>query len=222
MRLPEGCTWMTAERLLRLNGDLGDPERSGLMDVIRRFHSFCRAHDLSYCVIGGMAVVRDGAPRTTADVDILTLKEEWTRLLPLEGELRSIGIDTCVDTESGVKIDILFVEDDWGMVMPMPDPRMAGEYDEEARAFFMGLHDLVQLKMAVYLSKLTEYGKATAAKDLGDVHALIKNNLPKFSKEVLSRYHPALRDHCLEVYEEVQRSENSVGKRRRDGSRQQG
>jgi hypothetical protein len=72
----------------------------------------------------------------------------------------------------------------WKMVMKMPDPRKVGEYGEKKGAYFIGLHDLVQLKMAVYLSKLKEHGPATAAKDLGDVQGLMKNNLAKLSREV--------------------------------------
>jgi hypothetical protein len=46
--------------------------------------------------------------------------------------------------------------------------------------------------MAVYLSKLKEYGLATAAKDLGDVQGLMKNNLAKFSTEVVANYRPGV------------------------------
>jgi hypothetical protein len=185
---------MTAEQLLHLNGDLRDPESSRMMDVIRRFHALCSALDLPYCVVGGMAAIRHGLLRTTGDVDILTYKKDWRKALPLEGEISSEGLDSCLDTQTRVRFDILFADEDWEMVIPMPDPREVGEYDEKTGANFIGLHDLVQLKMAVYLSKLKEFGPATAAKDLGDVQGLIKNNLAKFSKEVVAGYHPALRN----------------------------
>jgi hypothetical protein len=74
----------------------------------------------------------------------------------------------------------------------------------------------VQLKMAVYLSKLKEHGPATAAKDLGDVQGLMKNNLSKFSKEIVADYHPAVRTQCMEAFEEVTRAENSRKRERRD------
>ena len=78
-----------------------------------------------------------------------------------------------MDRQTGVKIDILFCEDDWGMSIPMPDPRKAGEYDRELGAFFIGLHPLVQLKTAVYMDKLREHGEDVASRDRSDVYELI-------------------------------------------------
>lgn len=208
---------MTAERLLRINGDLKDPGKSDLMEVIRRFHALSTAHDLPYCVVGGMAVVRNGLARTTADIDILTLKKEWRRIQPLEGEITAAGPESCIDAQTGIMIDILFADEDWGVVIDMPDPRIAGEYDEEMGARFLGLHDLVQLKMAVYLSKRREFGPATAARDLADVQGLMQNNLAKFSKDIIEAYHPAVRKHCLDAYIEVVRAQaRGRRKQRRD------
>ena len=207
---------MTAERLLHLNGDLRDPDNSDMMEVVRRFHALSRTHDLSYCVVGGMAVIRNGLLRTTGDVDILTFKKDWRKLLPLQGEISSEGLDNCVDKKTGITIDILFADEDWEMVMEMPDPRKVGEYDEKKGACFIGLHDLVQLKMAVSLSKLKEHGPATAAKDLGDVQGLMKNNLAKFSKEIIVHYHPAVRKQCMKTFLEVVRTEKSKKRERRD------
>jgi len=207
---------MTAERLLHLNGDLKDPDKSELMEVIRRFHALSRTCDLPYCVVGGMAVIRNGLLRTTGDIEILTLKKEWLKVLPLKGEISGEGLDSCVDTRTGITIDILFADEDWEMVMDMPDPRTVGEYDEKKGACFIGLHDCVQLKMAVYLSKLKEHGPATAAKDLGDVQGLMKNNLSKFSMEIVGNYHPGVRKECMEVFEEVARAEKCTKRERRD------
>ena len=137
-------------------------------------------------------------------------------MLPLQGEISSEGLENCVDKKTGISIDILFADEDWEMVMEMPDPRKVGEYDEKKGAFFMGLHDLVQLKMAVYLSKLKEYGPATAAKDLGDVQGLMKNNRTKFYKEVVANYHPAVRKQCMKTLEEVVRAEKRRKRVRRD------
>jgi len=53
--------------------------------------------------------------------------------LPLEGEIASEGIDCCLDKKTGVRIDILFADEDWGMVIPMPDPRKVAEFDVSVR-----------------------------------------------------------------------------------------
>ena len=205
---------MTAARILQLNGDM--TRDSPMMAVVRRIHVLCTSRELPYCVIGGMAVVRNGYPRTTIDVDVLTVKKNWLNALPIEGEIASEGNDNCFDKETGVRIDILFADEDWGMVIPMPDPRKVGEFDEELGGKFIGLHALVQLKTAVYLDKLHEHGPATAAKDLADVQALMTNNLDKFSKEAMNGYDPAVRKHCTKILDEVLRVARRRKRRRRD------
>ena len=205
---------MTAARILQLNGDMtGD---SPMMDVVRRVHSLCNSRELPYCVVGGMAVIRNGYARTTIDVDVLTLKKNWLKALPIKGEIVSEGLDNCLDKKTGVRIDILFADEDWGMVIPMPDPRKVAEFDESLGANFIGLHALIQLKTAVYLDKLREHGLATAAKDLADVQALMKNNPMKFSKEIIESYDPAVRKPCMEAFDELVREARSGKKKRRD------
>jgi hypothetical protein len=102
------------------------------------------------------------------------------------------------------------------MVIPMPDPRKVAEFDESLGANFIGLHALVQLKTAVYLDKLREHGLTTAARDLADVHALIKNNLVKFSKQTFAEYDPAVRELCSKAFEEVVQETRSTKKKLRD------
>jgi hypothetical protein len=205
---------MTAARILQLNGDM--TRDSPMMGVVRRIHALCNLRELPYCVVGGMAVIRNGYARTTIDVDVLTLKKIWIKALPIEGEIASEGIDNCRDRETGIRIDILFADEDWGMVIPMPDPRKVAEFDESFGANFISLHALVQLKTAVYLDKLREHGLATAARDLADVQALIKNNLARFSKEMIEGYDPAVRKVCLKAFHEVVRETRSTRKKRRD------
>jgi hypothetical protein len=205
---------MTAARILQLNGDM-KPD-SPMMGVLRRIHAMCGSRELPYCVIGGMAVIRNGHARTTIDVDVLTLKTSWLKALPIVGEIASEGAESCVDRETGVRIDILFADEDWGMVIPMPDPRKVAEFDQVLGANFIGLHALVQLKSAVYLDKLQEHGPATAAKDLADVQALMKNNLRRFSRDVVDGYDPAVRKLCLRALDEVVRESGSKKRKRRD------
>ncbi|MGA2480784.1 MAG: hypothetical protein ABSG63_18720 [Spirochaetia bacterium] len=196
---------MTAAKILQLNGDM--KRDSPMMEVARRFHALSTGKGLPYCIVGGMAVIRNGCPRTTTDIDILTYKDEWMKVLPLKGEISSEGIDTCIDGTTGVRIDILFAEEDWGMPTGMPDPRKAGEFDEEIGANFIGLHELVQLKAAVYLSKLHEQGEDVASKDRSDVFELISRNLSQFSKAIIQTYHPAVRKHCMKAFDAAVKSE---------------
>jgi len=204
---------MTPAKILQLNGNMRD---SPLMEVVRRFHILGSSRELPYCVVGGMAVIRNGYARTTIDVDILTFKKDWRKLLPLEGEISSAGPESCVDNKTGVTIDILFADDDWHMPMGMPDPRKVREYDQELGAYFIGLHALVQLKTAVYLDKLRDHGEDIASKDRSDVYELISRNLSKFSKEVIETFDPGVKKHCMKAFETAARASNSKKRERRE------
>jgi histone H3/H4 len=204
---------MTAAQVLKLNGNMRD---SPLMEVVRRFHALATAKELPYCVVGGMAVIRNGYERTTMDIDILTFKEAWRHLLPLKGRISSQGPENCVDSEAGVTIDIRFADEDWEMAIPMPDPRNVGEYDEGLGARFIGLHALVQLKMAVHISKLQKSGMEVAAKDLSDVYELIRRSLPKFSKEIIQTYDSAVRENCMKAFESAVRASKEARRARKD------
>ena len=204
---------MTAAQILQLNGNMRE---SPLMEVVRRFHALGSSRDLPYCVVGGMAVIRNGYARTTMDVDILTFKEDWRKLLPLTGEISSSGPDSCVDNKTGVSIDVLFADEDWQMPMSMPDPRKVGEYDRELGANFISLHALVQMKTTVYLDKLREHGEDVASKDRSDVYELISRNLARFSNELIQTYDPAVRPHCLKAFETAVHAPKSKKRRRRD------
>jgi hypothetical protein len=140
------------------------------------------------------------------DLDVLTYRSDWTRLLPLAGEITSEGDDSCRDGKSGLQIDVLFVEDDWGMPIPMPDPRRVAEFDSELGANFIGLHALVQMKAAVYLTKLRDDGEDAASKDRSDVYELIRRNLSRFSEEVFLTYSEPVREHCRRAFQAARRA----------------
>jgi hypothetical protein len=102
------------------------------------------------------------------------------------------------------------------MPMGMPDPRKVGEYDQELGACFIGLHALVQVKTAVYLSKLREQGEDVASKDRSDVYELISRNLAKFSIEVNETYDSAVKEHCRKAFETAVQASKSKKRERRD------
>jgi hypothetical protein len=200
---------MSPEELLTLNDGLKD---SPLFIALRRFHRFAAEKAIPYCVIGGIAVIRNGAPRTTIDIDILTRRADLENGLPLPDGFNQKGPDAWFDSVTGADFDLIFAEDDWGT--PFPDPRTAGEYDAELGAVFLGLHALIQLKAFVYLVKLREDGKAVAAKDLGDVAALIRGNLGALSIGSFKGYDPRVKGVCVDAYEEVKKSETRKKNRR--------
>ncbi len=85
--------------------------------------------------------------------------------------------DDAGDEMNGVTIDILFAGDDPDMVVRLPDPLDVREWDESLDAWFINWRALVTRKTAVFLSKKLEYGVAVAARDLGDVAALVETHL---------------------------------------------
>jgi hypothetical protein len=170
---------MTARELLRINGDGG--AESPLVQAVRRFHRLLEPRGVAYCVIGGMAVVRNGWVRTTHDIDILVDRAGWESLLsgapsPLEEAGITAAGDAAHDRCTGIDLDILFPGDDWEMVIPLPSPAAVREYDAALGAWFIGLAPLLAVKTAVYRSKLQELGPELAAKDLADVVELMRAN----------------------------------------------
>ena len=71
---------MTPKDILDLNGDSSS---SPLLDTLRRLDDCFTAEGISYAVVGGLAVVRNGATRTTVDIDILFPGNEWGMEIPM-------------------------------------------------------------------------------------------------------------------------------------------
>ncbi len=181
---------MTAKELLEINGDF---KSSPLIETARRLHSLFTRAGVPYAIIGGLAVVRNKAARTTLDIDILATREGWQTMGPILAEGFEAGPDQARDRLNGIEIDVLFSGDDWGMVFPLPDPGEIFEFDEELGANFIGLFPLMELKTAVYLQKEKEEGIELAAKDLSDVVELIRNNREAITEQSISSFHPKVR-----------------------------
>ena len=196
---------MTARELLGINGDGG--AESPLMQAVRRFHRLLEPCGVAYCVIGGMAVVRNGWVRTTHDIDILVDRAGWESLSggypsPLEAAGFTAGGDAARDRCTGIDFDLLFPGDDWEMVIPLPPPAAVREYDAALGAWFIGLAPLLAVKTAVYLSKLHELGPELAAKDLADVVQLMRAN-PHAVDAVLQRVPPAVSAELRRIWQRV-------------------
>lgn len=161
--------------------------------VVAELHRFLEGQGIVYAVIGGVAVARAGAFRTTGDIDILVRREEWRRLEKQGGTAFRIGPDWAVHRESTVPVDVLFSGDDWELPFLMPDPGEVREWDEKGGVWFMAPARLLELKAAVYLSKKNEYGPSTASKDLADVTALLEYRPELGRPEALELLHHSVR-----------------------------
>ena len=194
---------MTAKRLLYINGNF---QSSPLLSVLRRIDRLFAEHSVPYAIIGGLAVVRSGAVRTTADIDILTSKEGWQTIsdtAPLD--IQPTGPDSAVDASTGVQIDVLLAGDDWKMVIPLAKPDNVREYDDDLGAWFISLLHLLELKTAVYLKKLDEDGIEIAAKDLADIVALLEANAYRIDDAFIQKIRIEVREEFTRILERVRK-----------------
>lgn len=191
---------MTAKKLLERNGDFSN---SPLIDSLRRVNDLFEKYSAPYAVIGGLAVVRNGALRTTIDIDILTSKDDWDRIRQSNPKNFVTGIDHAVDKKNNIPIDVLFSGKEWDMVIPLMAAKNVREYDEELHAWFIDLLHLIELKTAVYLKKKKEDGIEIAAKDLADVVALIENNPGKVTDGFIDKINLVIRDEVRGIYLKV-------------------
>ena len=192
---------MNANRVFELNGDFS---KSPLIEVARRLDKLFSEHSIAYAIIGGLAVARNGAVRTTVDVDILTSHDGWNTIRRMAPAALQTATDSAIDTGTGVEIDVFFDGDEWDMVIPLEKAETINEYDEELGAWFISLLHLLELKTAVYLKKLSEDGIEIAAKDLADVVALIENNIEAVDEKFVERVRIEVRDELTRIFQKVQ------------------
>lgn len=191
---------MDAKKVFELNGDF---QNSPLLDTARKLHACFSREGIPYTIIGGMAVVRNGAVRTTVDVDVLLQKGDWQRAKAALAEDFTTGVDGASDRRNNVDVDFLFSGEDWGMIVPMPEPGEHAEFDTVLGANFMGLRGILELKTAVYLHKKKEDGIELAAKDLADVVALVRANRDSIGPQLLGSLNPAIRKELRRILRRV-------------------
>ncbi len=169
--------------------------------VLRELHAFLETGGATYAVIGGVAVVRSGAARTTGDIDILVRRDEWS-LLESTSTIQK-GPDWAEYLPQHIPIDVLFTGDDWDLPFLLPDPEAVREWDAGFGVWFMAPAPLLELKSAVYIAKSRDFGAATAAKDLADVFSLMDRHPELRSEELISTFHPTVRDALRSVSREL-------------------
>ena len=186
-------------------------------EIVRELHEWLSGNDVSYAIVGGVAVVRSGASRTTGDIDVLVRRDEWNRLLKAGHEERfATGPDWATHRESGTPVDVLFTGDDWDLPFLLADPERAREWDSVVGAWFMAPAALLELKAAVYLSKRAEYGEAPAAHDLADVTALLTANPHLRDDALIETMDPSVRAVIKTIRHEVARYRQKRPPRGRD------
>lgn len=200
---------MTAREILSANGDLG-PE-APIMTTLRRLHDLLSRRGIAYCVVGGVAVVRNGAPRTTHDIDVLVERRGWESLARTEGTL-TVRAESARDEETGIPIDALFPGDEWEMPIELPAPESIAEFDADLGAWFASLAALLAIKTAVYLKKRAEDGEELAAKDLADIVSLIQAHDPQRIRTAVASVPEPVRPELERIVARVLRSRDDRGR----------
>lgn len=174
------------------------------MQTVRRLHVACERLGVDYCIVGGLAVVRNGAPRTTVDVDLLIAEPDWRRLCESEPALQA-ELDSAIDRHTGVTIDALFPGDEREMEIPLPPPREIAEFDAELGGRFAGLRAMLEIKAAVYRAKRRTDGEAIAAKDLSDIVSLTQHHGPEVVRRLAAQSPPVIAEELIRIADEVER-----------------
>ncbi|MFW5737934.1 MAG: hypothetical protein ACOCYX_03400 [Spirochaetota bacterium] len=205
---------MTAREILSANGDLG-PD-APIMATLRRLHDLLSRRGIAYCVVGGLAVVRNGAPRTTHDIDVLVDRRGWESLARAEGTL-TVEAESARDEETGIPIDALFPGDEWEMPIELPAPESIAEFDADLGAWFASLAALLAIKTAVYLKKRAEEGEELAAKDLADIVSLVQAHAPERIRTAAASVPEPVRAELERIVGRVLRSGGDRNRRGRGG-----
>ena len=193
---------MTAKEILNLNGDF---KTSPLLDTLHRLDILFTNSEIPYAVIGGLAVVRNGASRTTLDIDILTSAEGWNHFRENPPEFLEVGPDYAKDRINKVDIDILFPGNEWEMEIDLPNPEDINERDESLNGMFAALVPLLIIKCAVYRKKLKEDGIEIAAKDLYDLSELLKIRGAELTEDDYSAMPRSIASTLKDIYSKVKK-----------------
>lgn len=166
-----------------------------------------REMGIPYSIAGALAANAHGHVRTTADVDVLLTREGllrfkerwlgrgWVEIFPGSKGMR--------DTETGVKIDVLFSGEYPGDGLPkpvaFPDPAVASEPDADGMSI-LPLKTLLELKLA---SGMTAPHRP---RDLDDVIQLIRAN--ELTESYAAQLDPYVREKFAELWRAAQIQED--------------
>jgi hypothetical protein len=191
-------TFSFTERLKEI--DMFFQKNDPVHQTLRRLAQRLQRANISYAVMGAMAVNLHGAQRTTTDVDVLLTAEGLERFkeglvgkfyYQVEGRQRRFR-----ERKSGVVVDVLVTGRFPGTGKPgpiaFPDPESVSQEIEKIQV--VSLPDLVQLKLA-----------ARRHRDFGDVVFLIQTK--NLDESFLEKLHPSVHQDFIECLEEKRRED---------------
>jgi hypothetical protein len=174
--------------------------RDAVHKTMRRVVKRLEKANITYAVMGGMAVFFHQYRRTTADVDILLTQEGFTefcrKFVPKNYQRFPQRPRRFTDRSSEIIVDILVAGLFPGSGKPgpiaFPEPGKASEIIDGIRV--VDLATLIQLKLA-----------ARRYRDFGDVVELIRFN--DLDESFTNRLHPSLHRDYIECLEEKRRED---------------
>lgn len=189
--------------LALLEGSMHFEKGSKVHDALQRITRRLDSLNVSYALVGGMALFLHGYRRTTDDVDILVTKEglaliheklEGSGYLPLFEGSKHLR-----DTDNGVKIEFLttgsFPGDGKEKPVSFPDPAIVFTVIDGIKV--VNLVTLVQLKLA----SGTAPGRL---KDLADVQELIR--VMSLSEEFAELLDASVREQYRKLWADIQQT----------------
>lgn len=182
-------------------------ERSPVHDTMRRLAKAFDDLEIPFAIAGAMAANAHGHRRTTADVDVLTRREDLAKFKDRwigRGWLDLFeGSKGFKDTLNGVKVDVLIVGDypGDGKVKPVsfPPPEAVREMHDGGLPF-LTLQTLLELKLA---SGMTAPHRL---QDLADVIQLIRVN--QLGPDYAGQLNPFVHEKFKELWQAAQISED--------------
>jgi hypothetical protein len=177
-------------------------ENSAVHKTMRDLTSRLKKLDISYAVVGGMAMFAHGYRRFTEDLDLLVTRDSMGEILERFeglGYVQPAGTTSKLrDTNTGVRIEFLISGQYPGDGKPkpvvFPDPRDVSI--ELAGVRYVNLPTLIDLKLASGMSA------PHRLKDLADVQELI--HVLKLPRDFAARLNASVRTRFTELWDAAQ------------------
>ena len=162
--------------------------------AVSSLDSILKSHNISYAIIGGMALLKYKYSRTTDDIDILVDRSDKQKMdsIPI-GFMRKMTEKWFMLHEPKFKVEVIYsgeISGDGINGLVFPSPSEINEIKDGIS--YISLDKLIEFKLSSGI-----YGKRF--KDFGDVQELIKLN--KLPKEYGDKFRKDLKEKYIEIWE---------------------
>jgi len=153
-----------------------------LLTAASEVQEFCRAEGWKFCLIGGLAVVRWGRPRTTRDVDISLLTEWGDEERYIDRLLERFAGRVGESKEFALRARVLLIKASNGTPIDIALASIAFERDVIERATYFDYADGCTLLTASADDLIILKAFADRPQDWVDIEGLIARNSEKLDR----------------------------------------